>query len=174
MLSPQTTMFLLLGITMAMFIWCRFRFDIVAFSALLFAAVLGLVPAGSTFSGFGHPAVITVAAVLVISRALQNSGVIDLMTSRLGVLSHSPLLHIGALSAAAALLSAADLAWLPGPGVGLSTFPRRSPFPKAFCSSAFFVSQSSFERVGGPELGFGAGGGEACPFFFLLLLTLVR
>ena len=105
MLSPQTTMFLILGITMAMFIWGRFRYDIVAFSALLFAAVLGLVPAGSTFSGFGHPAVITVAAVLVISRALQNSGVIDLMTSRLGVLTHSPLLHIGALSAAAALLS---------------------------------------------------------------------
>jgi di/tricarboxylate transporter len=45
----------------------RFRYDMVAFGALLLAVVLGLVPAEAAFAGFGHPAVVVVALVLVIS-----------------------------------------------------------------------------------------------------------
>jgi len=98
-------LFIILALTMGMFIWGRFRYDIVAFSALMTATLCGLVPAPQAFLGFGHPAVITVAAVLVISRALQNSGVIDYLVSALGVVTRSPLVHIGALTALAALLS---------------------------------------------------------------------
>ena len=49
----------------------------VALFALLVVTLYGLVPAETAFSGFGHPAVITVAAVLIVSRALLNSGVVD-------------------------------------------------------------------------------------------------
>jgi hypothetical protein len=41
-----------------------------------------LVPAPDAFAGFGHPAVITVACVLVLSHGLQTSGAIDLLCRR--------------------------------------------------------------------------------------------
>ncbi|MGE0253234.1 MAG: SLC13 family permease [Alphaproteobacteria bacterium] len=59
------------------FMWGRVRYDIVALAALLAAVFAGVVPTAEAFSGFGHPAVITVACVLVISRALQASGFVD-------------------------------------------------------------------------------------------------
>lgn len=49
--------------------------------ALLAAAVFGLVPAAEVFTGFGNPAVITVAAVLIISHAMWRSGVVDATAS---------------------------------------------------------------------------------------------
>ena len=55
----------------------KWRYDIVAFTALLSAVISGVIPSENAFSGFSHPAVITVAAVLVISKALQTSGIID-------------------------------------------------------------------------------------------------
>ena len=62
-----------------LFIWGRPRYDVVAVLALLATAIAGLVPAGSIFAGFGHPAVITVVAVLIISRGLRNAGVVDMI-----------------------------------------------------------------------------------------------
>ena len=61
----------------ALMIWGRFRYDLVAFAALIVAAVLGLVPTGEVFSGFGHPATVIVAIVRVISRGLVNSGAVN-------------------------------------------------------------------------------------------------
>jgi di/tricarboxylate transporter len=75
----QGIVFITLGITLVLFIWGRLRYDVVAILALSFLAIWGIVPAGQAFSGFGHPAVITVAAVLIISRALQNSGLVDIL-----------------------------------------------------------------------------------------------
>ena len=65
----------------AMFVWGRWRYDLVAITALIAAVFMGLVPAGQAFSGFGHPAVITVAAVLIVSRALSVSGAIERLTA---------------------------------------------------------------------------------------------
>lgn len=73
-LAPSTLVFVVLGITLAAFMWGRFRYDLVALAALLGSVMLGLVPADAAFMGFGHPAVITVAAVLVISRGFERSG----------------------------------------------------------------------------------------------------
>ncbi len=53
------------------------RYDFVGLGALLVLALAGIVPAGDAFLGFGHPAVITVAAVLVISSSLLKTGVLD-------------------------------------------------------------------------------------------------
>ncbi|MCJ8317520.1 SLC13 family permease [Idiomarina sp.] len=66
---------------LALFVIDKWRYDLVAMMALLSAAVLGLVPAAEVFSGFGNAAVITVAAVLIISHALWRSGVVDALAS---------------------------------------------------------------------------------------------
>ncbi|WP_404409016.1 anion permease [Pseudidiomarina marina] len=71
---------ILLG-ALALFVWDRWRYDLVAMFALLVAAALGLVPTNEVFSGFGNAAVITVAAVLVISHAMWRSGVVDALAS---------------------------------------------------------------------------------------------
>ena len=105
-MAAHLQMFMILAATMAFFIWGRYRYDMVAFSSLMLAAVLGLVPYHEAFLGFGHPAVITVAAVLIASRALQNSGVVLLITDRLEHWTRHELVHIGALTALAAVLSA--------------------------------------------------------------------
>jgi di/tricarboxylate transporter len=77
MTTPQILIFLALAATMALFVWGRFRHDLVALMALMACVVGGLVPAAEAFAGFGHPAVITVACVLILSRGLQNTGAVD-------------------------------------------------------------------------------------------------
>ncbi|WP_027962717.1 SLC13 family permease [Halomonas halodenitrificans] len=79
-MADSTLVFLVLGATLAAFVWGRFRYDLVAMAALLGSVVLGLVPGDQAFRGFGHPAVITVAAVLVLSRGFEYSGVVDLIS----------------------------------------------------------------------------------------------
>ncbi|GEK71549.1 MULTISPECIES: SLC13 family permease [Halomonas] len=81
-MADSTQVFLLLGATLAAFVWGRFRYDLVALAALLAAVGLGLVPAEGAFAGFGHPAVITVAAVLVLSRGFERSGLVDLIAEQ--------------------------------------------------------------------------------------------
>jgi di/tricarboxylate transporter len=66
---------------LALFVIDKWRYDLVAMMALLSAAILGLVPAPEVFSGFGNAAVVTVAAVLIISHALWRSGVVDALAS---------------------------------------------------------------------------------------------
>lgn len=81
-LAPSTLVFIVLGLTLMAFIWGRFRYDLVALTALLASVMLGLVPADAAFAGFGHPAVITVAAVLVLSRGFERSGVVDVISNQ--------------------------------------------------------------------------------------------
>jgi len=89
-----------------MFVWERWRYDIVALLALLIAVIAGAVPADQAFAGFGHPAVITVAAVLVVSQGLQNSGVVDLCASWTSRVGSAPILQVTALTGLVAVLSA--------------------------------------------------------------------
>ena len=67
MTTDQIIVFAILGLSLVFFMWGRWRYDVVAFTALIVAVVAGIVPTDAAFAGFGHPAVITVAAVLVIS-----------------------------------------------------------------------------------------------------------
>jgi Na+/H+ antiporter NhaD/arsenite permease-like protein len=64
-----------------------------------------VVPFADAFSGFGHPATVTVAAVLVLSRALSNSGAIDFVTRYVRRAAKNPTAHVGILSSVAAVLS---------------------------------------------------------------------
>ncbi|SFF22952.1 Di-and tricarboxylate transporter [Sulfitobacter brevis] len=77
MTGPQLLIFTILTAMMALFLWGRFRHDVVALAALLTCVITGLVPAGVAFAGFSHPAVITVACVLVLSQGLRNTGAVD-------------------------------------------------------------------------------------------------
>jgi di/tricarboxylate transporter len=88
------------------FLWGRWRHDMVALGSLLACVFTGLVPSAEAFAGFGHPAVITVGAVLVLSRGLQTSGAVNALTQRLIPGSAGPTFTIGALTALGALLSA--------------------------------------------------------------------
>ena len=77
MTFEQIALFALLGMVMYFFISGRLRYDVIAIGALLIAVVIGVVPAGQAFSGFASAAVVTVAAVLIISRGLTNSGAVE-------------------------------------------------------------------------------------------------
>ena len=101
----QGIVFAVLGISLMLFIWNRLRFDVVSMLALLAMALTGLVPADDVFSGFGHPAVITVAAVLVISQGLVNGGVVDVIARLLGRIGHRPTLQVLTLTSVVALCS---------------------------------------------------------------------
>ncbi|MEX2491990.1 MAG: SLC13 family permease [Nitrospirales bacterium] len=100
---------LILGIlfaTVAMFLWGRWRHDMVAAGALLACVLTGLVSPTDAFTGFGHPAVITVACVLVLSRGLQNSGAVDVLSRSMLPARAGPTLTIASLTGLGALLSA--------------------------------------------------------------------
>jgi di/tricarboxylate transporter len=104
--TQQYIVFATLLFALGLFIWGRWRYDIVALLALLAVTLCGIVPASEAFAGFGHPAVITVAAVLVISRGLINSGLIDAITNQLYKIGTSITLQITALTLTVAALSA--------------------------------------------------------------------
>ena len=96
----------ILILTMAAFVWGRFRYDLVAMAALMICVVSGLVEADTAFEGFGHPAVVTVAAVLIISSALRDAGVVDELASRISHMTTTPILHIASLTAVVTVASA--------------------------------------------------------------------
>jgi di/tricarboxylate transporter len=105
MTGDQLIIVAILVATMAMFLWGRWRYDLVALGALLVCVAAGLVPAREAFSGFGHPAVITVACVLVLGYGLQVSGAVDALAQRFLPTAAGPTVSILALIALAALLS---------------------------------------------------------------------
>lgn len=96
----------ILLMTVLFFLWGRWRHDMVALGALLACVATDMVPAATAFSGFGHPAVITVASVLILSRALQTSGAVDALARVALPHTSSPTLNIAAITTLAALLSA--------------------------------------------------------------------
>ena len=105
MTIEQMIVFSIIAAAMAMFLWGRVRYDVVAIMALLAGVYGGVVPAMSAFTGFAHPAVVTVAAVLIISRALQNSGLVDQLARMLSPTRRTTTLQVAATSALGALLS---------------------------------------------------------------------
>ncbi|MBN2568659.1 MAG: SLC13 family permease [Deltaproteobacteria bacterium] len=143
MTLEQTAIFVILLITLGFFIWGRWRYDIVALGALFLVFLVGQVPSDQIFSGFGHPAVITVAAVLVISRGLLNAGVVDGMSRLLGRVGSRPTIQVAALTGIVVLFSGfmnnvGALALLMPVAIWLSRKSGRSPslllMPLAFGS----------------------------------------
>lgn len=67
----------ILILALGLFAWGKIRYDLVALICLLLLVLTGLVPAEESFVGFSHPAVITVAMILVVSHGLSRSGLIE-------------------------------------------------------------------------------------------------
>ncbi len=106
MTNDQIILFTLLAAVFAMLLWGRIRYDVVAFGALVIAVALGVVNQQEAFAGFGHPAVIIIALVLVVSRGLVNSGAIEIVARHVVDTSRSVSTHIGIMSGVGAALSA--------------------------------------------------------------------
>ncbi|WP_103333685.1 SLC13 family permease [Pseudotabrizicola formosa] len=106
MTQPQMLLFALFAAIILLMIWGRLRHDIVAFAGLIVGVLIGVVPVDDAFSGFAHPAVVTVALVLVVSAGLIRTGAINALAR---VLSNPDLpvsLHVLRLGAVGGLLSA--------------------------------------------------------------------
>jgi len=103
--ADQMFLISLLGILVVFFVWERWRYDLVALAGLLISTVLGFIPADEAFLGFGHPAVVTVAAVLIISRGLSNAGAVEFLTRYIKGATSSTTLHVVGLSSVGGLLS---------------------------------------------------------------------
>ena len=116
MTIDQIAIFSIIILTFTLFVWGKWRYDIVAIIALCTLFIADLVFGGKNsslimepsniFLGFGHPAVITVAAVLIISRALCNSGVVDVISRQIAPLSKYQIGHISSLSGVVSMFSA--------------------------------------------------------------------
>jgi di/tricarboxylate transporter len=132
MTRDQAILFGLLAIVLAFLVWGRWRYDLVGFGALMLAVLAGVVPAGEAWSGFGHPATIIVALVLVVSRGLSNSGVIHTITRSLTSAGRGLAMHIVTLGGIGAVLSAfmnnvAALALLMPVDINIAQRAKRSP-----------------------------------------------
>ena len=106
MTNDQILLFSILFSVFVLLVWGRWRYDLVAFGALVIALIVGVVPREDAFSGFAHPATVIIALVLIVSRSLLNSGAIELVTRHVIDATRSVSAHIGVMSALAAGLSA--------------------------------------------------------------------
>jgi di/tricarboxylate transporter len=105
MTFDQTAIVVVLAAALALFISERIRYDLVALGALLASVMLGVVAADRAFTGFANDAVITVAAVLVMSHGLARSGAVDAAVAPLLRIATHPVALMSGLSVIGALLS---------------------------------------------------------------------
>jgi di/tricarboxylate transporter len=143
MTTDQILLFGLLFFVFVFLIWGRWRYDLVAFVALIAALIMGVVPKEEAFSGFGHPATIIIALVLIVSKGLSNSGAIELIAKQVSRFAVSLQTHIAAMAGIAAALSAvmnnvAALAMLMPVDIQAAIKAKRSPslslMPLSFAS----------------------------------------
>jgi di/tricarboxylate transporter len=77
MTLQQALAFGLIGLTIAAFIWGRWRYDVIAVTALLLGVVIGVVPAKAAFDGFKNDITVIIACALVVSAAFARSGIVE-------------------------------------------------------------------------------------------------
>lgn len=141
--QEQVAIFSILAGILALFAWGRIRYDVVAFMGLILCVLMDLVPAQDAFSGFSHPATITVAVVLILSRGLVNSGAVELIVNIVMFTVKRVSLHVAILSGVSAVFSmvmnnVGALALLMPVGIESSLKAKRSPaiilMPMSFAS----------------------------------------
>ena len=106
MTGDQMFLFGLFGVAFVLFVWDKVRYDLVAFAALPIAVVAGHVKPESAFEGFGHPAVVIIALVLIVSRGLVNSGAVERIARLVVAPDRALPAHIGVMAVVGAALSA--------------------------------------------------------------------
>ncbi|MFO7941542.1 MAG: SLC13 family permease [Bacillota bacterium] len=96
----------LLLVMLILFAASKLRYDLVALLGLSAVTLAGAIDPTEAFAGFGHPAVITVAAVLIISRGLLNSGLVDRIVGLVSWVGDNVLAQIAVLTILVAVCSA--------------------------------------------------------------------
>lgn len=143
MTTDQLILFSLIVLIFVFLMWGKVRYDLVAFSALVVGFLAGVIPKGEVFSGFGHPAVVIVALVLIVSRGLSRSGAIEMVAQKVFSASRGLRLHIGIMSGVGAVFSTvmnnvAALALLMPVDMQIARRAKRSPslslMPLSFAS----------------------------------------
>ena len=104
-MSDQSILSIAIIILLGFFIWSKYRYDALAAGALVILIILGVIPANQAFDGYAHPAVITVALVLIISQGLKNSGLTGLVGKLIGGRSFTKFQFLICLLFIAAVLS---------------------------------------------------------------------
>ncbi|HLV34551.1 MAG TPA: SLC13 family permease [Spirillospora sp.] len=139
----QIILFITLLAALVLFIGGWLRYDVVALLTLLVVTITGIVPGNEAFAGFGHPAVITVAAVLIIGRGLLNAGVVSVISRWIGRVGEKTTIQVGVLTAMVTFSSAfmnnvGALALLMPVAIRMARRQRKSPsvllMPLAFGS----------------------------------------
>jgi len=102
----QIILFTIFGAVFALLIWGRWRYDLVAFCALMVGVLTGVIKTADAFSGFGHPATLVVALVLILSAGLTRSGAVFLITRTLVKSGRSLGGHIALMGVVGGVLSA--------------------------------------------------------------------
>ena len=142
-MSPQMSIYAIVCVALFFFATGIIRYDLVAALALMACVLIGLVPAEEAFLGFGNPAVITVAAVLVISKGLQNAGVVRQLAKFAERVGDNPTMQVGTLTCLTAVMSGfinnvGSLALMMPVAVDIAKKSNRSPsfvlMPMAFGS----------------------------------------
>ena len=95
----------LLILMVGLFIWGRWRYDAISLGVLSVFVLLGYIQPEEAFKGFSHPAVITVALVLLISKGLERSGFISVIGRKLQAYANSEIQFMIAITFFAAILS---------------------------------------------------------------------
>src|SRR5919205_1363005 len=106
MTHQQMLSFAVVAGMMALFVWGRLRYDLVAVLSLLAAVLVGIVPADKAFEGFSDDIVIIVASALLVSAAVAKSGVLEAALNRLAPYLTSTQMQVFVLVGSVTVLSA--------------------------------------------------------------------
>ena len=105
-MAASWIVFITLGITLVLFVWGYWRYDVVACIALFALVCVGIVPYDKAFQGFSNPAVITVACVMIITQVITNTGIVEHIVKLLAPFTKNAVAHVGIITLIAGLLSA--------------------------------------------------------------------
>lgn len=105
MTHQQALAFGLVLVTIGMFVWGRFRYDVISLVALLASVLLGLTPARKAFDGFSNDVVVIIACALVVSAGFARSGVIEALLRPITPRLKTAASQVPVFVAATALLS---------------------------------------------------------------------
>ena len=97
MMIEQITVLIILGVSLILFIQDRWRYDVVSLLILLSLILIGSLSYETAFSNFGHPAIIIVASMFVMARALTQSGIVDSIVGKLTFLHNRPIYALAVL-----------------------------------------------------------------------------
>jgi di/tricarboxylate transporter len=91
---------------MVLFVWGRFRYDLVAMLTLSVSVLAGIVPAEEAFIGFSNDIIIIVGSALVVSAAVARSGLVEQLLRQVGPYLTSARMMILVLVGSVTLMAA--------------------------------------------------------------------